>query len=247
MSDIKFGNYYNIKSDIHSMNSIFKLICLLIYSILLFLINDIILITMMSSLLLILIYISNVEIKLYFVILKNILPLILFIFIINILFGLPVIDTIISITKVLLIVLYASMISFSTTPKEMTKGIEKIIKPLSIFGVNTSKISFTISMAIRFIPIILNQSRKVLKSQSSRGLNFKNLSIKDKVLSLKSILFPMFMLSMQRSDRIADIMELRCYKFDKKKYKKEKIKSLDYLILTSHLMLIILCVYKYIV
>ncbi len=247
MSDIKFGNYYNIKSSIHDINPVFKIICLLIYSILLFLINDLVVIFMMSSLLIILMVISNIELKLYYSILKTVLPLIIFIFIINILFGIPFISTVVSILKIILIVLYASMISFSTTPKEITNGIEKIIRPLNIFGINTRKIAFSISLAIRFIPIIINQSTKVLKSQSSRGLDFKNGSLTEKIKSLRSMLFPMFMLCMQRSDQIADFMELRLYKFEKRKINKLSIGSLDSLVLISHIMLVVIYIYKYVV
>lgn len=246
MSDIKFGKYYNAESPIHNMNSLFKIISLLIYCILLFLIKDLLLIFVMSVLLIILISFSNVNYTYYLKSLKLVLPLIIFIVIINLIFKTQIIYTLISTLKLVLLILYSSMISFSTSIKDINDSLRRLLYPLHIFGVNTNKIAFSLSLSIRFISTIFEQGVKVMKSQASRGLDYKDGKIFEKIKSIKSIIFPMFMLSFKRSDEIADFMEMRLYKFENRETK-ITIKDLDILLLVSHIMLIILFVFKYMV
>lgn len=246
MSDIKFGKYYNIESAMHNMNPLFKLISLIIYCILLFIIEDVSLIIVMALLLMILISFSNINYIYYFKSLKLILPLIIFIIIINTIFNVSFVYTSISILKLILLILYSSMISFSTSLKDINNSLNKLLYPLCVFGINTSKVSFSLSLSIRFIPIIFEQGSKIMKSQASRGLDFKNGNLVEKIKSIKSIIFPMFLLSFKRSDDLADFMEIRLYKFEAVK-SKTKIKDLDVLYMLSHIMLIILFIFKYIV
>lgn len=246
MSDIKFGKYYNVESAVHNMNALFKIICLSIYCILLFLIQDMFLIILMSILLIILLSFSNINYIYYLKTLKIILPLIIFLIIINLIFNISLMHTVISIIKLILIILYSSLISFSTSLKDINEALKKVLYPLRIFGIDSNKVAFSIGLSIRFIPIVLEQSKKVMKAQASRGLDYKNGDIIEKIKSLKSIVIPMFILSFKRSDSIADVMELRLYKFDNKSTK-ISINDLDVLLLVSHIMLIMLFIVKYIV
>lgn len=240
MSNIKFGRYYSTTSDIHKMNPVYKLICLIIFSSLLLLVNDVVMVLIISILTIILMLASNVPIKLYLNNIRTIFVLIIFIIFINTIFRTPLINTIISTFKLILVVVYTSVVTFTTTPNEMTYGLERILYPLRKLGINTSYIAVSISLAIRFIPIIFEQGDKVLKSQASRGLDFNNGDLKTKIKSLTSILLPMFMLSFKRADSIADFMEVRLYNIEKSRcllnvYEK---RSFDDLVIFSHILII---------
>ena len=201
--------YYNGNSVIHNINPLCKLICILIFTFLVLIANNILFLGILTILTLIYIVLSEVPIKLYINNFKYIIPFILFILIIN----------------------------------DLTYGLEKLLSPLRIFGINTSSLSLTISLAIRFIPTIFKQGYKVYKSQMSRGLNF-NGALKEKIDKLMSLIIPVFNISLKKSDEISNVLDMRLYDSNKKrtKYKLIGFKVIDENILLIHIFVLILFV-----
>lgn len=236
--------YYNAKSDIHNMNPLYKFICLLIFSILLFIAKSYLLLIIIGVFTILLMISSNVPIRLYLNNLKTITLLIVFIFVINLVFSATATNTIFSISKLILIVIYSSMVTFTTTGSEMIDGLKKLFSPLKVLNIPISSLALSISLAIRFIQTIFEQAHKILKSQASRGIDFNDLSIRVKVKALTSIIVPMFMLSFKRADDVADVMELRMYDINSNKYKKYKVIEFDKLMLLSHALIILIYILK---
>lgn len=245
MYNFNIGKYYNVYSFIHEMHATYKLLCLILFSILILITNSLLFMVIMLLFTLLLMLISNVHFKLYFNTLKSVLVFIIFIFIINTIFMVPITTSIMIILKLLLLTMYSSILMFTTTTYDISKGLDDILSPLKVFKINTTVVSKSISLALSFIPMIFEQGEKILKSQASRGLDFRDSSLKNKVKSIVSIIFPLFMLSFKRADAIADSMEVKLCNLDSEyKVRDNKANMFDILILGTHIFLLFAYLYR---
>lgn len=238
MYNFKLNKYYNTESFIHNINPFIKIICVLIFTFLCLLSNNLLFLIILLFLLILIIYISNVPRNLYINNLKFILPMMVFIFIINLIFS-NIYSTFLSIIKLILFILYSQVLLYTTKPNDITYGLEKLLSPLKVFNINASSIALTISLALRFIPTIFIEADKVIKSQISRGLNFDG-NIREKCDKIMSVIFPIFDLSLKRGEDISYILDMRLYRVDgmRSKYKNDSISINDEISLLIHIMLI---------
>jgi len=141
--------------------------------------------------------------------------LLIFVFLVNFLFGVDVYSSFIMVGRVCLVVMYSSVLLFTTTTNELAFGFSSLLRPLVIFGVPVYKISMAIALSINFVPSLFLESNKIIKSQTSRGFDYRSGSFKDKVLGIRSVVIPMFVLAFKRADCVSDIMEVRQFSFNK--------------------------------
>lgn len=235
------SRYYNISSKIHNMNSLAKIICVLLFAIMLFLSFDIKYNVVLTILLILMLLNTKVPIKMYLKTVFSIKYLLMFIFIINLILKNDIYETIIIALRLIYIVLYTSILTFTTSPSEITYGLEQFLSPLKLFKLPISKMALSIALALRFIPNIIEQGNRILKAQASRGVDYYNSKFKDKLKSIKSLIIPIFILSIKRSDDLADCMELRLYDINKKRtnYRTNSWKLYDTIILLIHLLIVI--------
>ena len=125
--------------------------------------------------------------------------------------------TLIIISRLILLVLYTSILTLTTPPTEITYGLEKFLSPLKIFRFPVNKMALTISVALRFIPTIIDEGDKILKSQACRGIDFNTSNIKDKLVAIKSLVIPMFVLTIKKADELAEAMEVRLFSIHNKR------------------------------
>ena len=240
------GRYYPTTSDIHKMNPVAKFICLILFLILIFFINNMYLLFLFSFLTILIILLSNVPITHYLKVISSLKVLFVFIIIVNIIFNIPFYFSILSITKIVLGILYSVIIVFTTEFNDINYALNKLLSPLKILKIPVNQIVLSISLAINFIPIVFLQAEKIFKSQASRGIDFKYCNIKGKIIALSSILTPIFMLSFKRADEIADAMELRLYScsYTRTSYKVYGWRFFDILLLMIHSVLFILLIWR---
>ncbi len=117
----------------------------------------------------------------------------------------------ISLRLVLLIVL-ASLLTFTTSPLKLTDATEKLLSPLKKIGVPSHELAMMMTIAIRFIPTLLEETDKIIKAQKSRGLDFDSGGIVKRLRAMVPILVPLFLSSFRRADDLAMAMEARCYR-----------------------------------
>src|SRR5690606_28605122 len=108
------------------------------------------------------------------------------------------------ILRLVLIICISSLLTFTTKPTDLTLGIERVLSPLKLFRVQVSELALMISIALRFIPTLLEETQKILKAQTSRGADFTEGNIKDKILQIISLLIPMFIISFKRAEDLAN-------------------------------------------
>lgn len=236
MQEISINKYYQTKSDIHELNGFTKLISLLIFVIGMFKTNSINILSIYFIIELMIILLSNVPIKNYIRSIKAVRFLLIFIIIINLI---SKTDFIVPVTKIILIIFYSNIFIYTTTPNEITKSFEQLLYPLNYFKINTKKIAYTISLAITFIPNIFSQATRILKAISSRGID-NNENLKNKIITLKSIVFPMFILTIKKADYVSDVMELKLYDLDNVKYKPIQQSFLDTCFIIINVILLML-------
>ncbi|MCB9498277.1 MAG: energy-coupling factor transporter transmembrane protein EcfT [Bacillales bacterium] len=126
--------------------------------------------------------------------------------------------------RLITVVSLATILTLTTKPTELTLGTEYLMKPLKIFKINPEEFALIISIALRYIPTILDESFKIMDAQASRGADFKQGSLTKKVGQLVSLLVPMFVISFERSDQLADAMESRNFVPGKPKTKYRALK-----------------------
>ena len=117
----------------------------------------------------------------------------------------------ISLRLVLLIVL-SSLLTFTTLPLQLTDSTEKLLSPLKKIGVPAHELAIMMTIAIRFVPTLIEETDKIIKAQKSRGLDFESGNIINRLRAMVPILIPLFLSSFRRAEDLAMAMEARCYR-----------------------------------
>ena len=131
--------------------------------------------------------------------------------------------------RLVAVMLIAFALTLTTKPTDLTLALEWLFKPLNAIKINSEEIALIISIALRYIPTILDEATKIMDAQASRGADFKEGNIKRKVVQIVSLLVPMFVISFEKSDELADAMLSRNYVPGKPKthYHVLKFKTID--------------------
>lgn len=111
--------------------------------------------------------------------------------------------------RLVIIVTLSTILTLTTKPTDLTLGLEQLLKPLSIIRVSAEEIALIISISLRYIPTLLDEANKIMLAQASRGVDFSEGKLKDKIMQIISLLVPMFIISFKRSDELANAMEAR--------------------------------------
>jgi energy-coupling factor transport system permease protein len=110
------------------------------------------------------------------------------------------------------LIIGSSLMTFTTTPNQLTDGLEKVLRPLNHIKVPVHEIAMMMSIALRFIPILLEETDKIMKAQMARGADFESGGILKRAKSLIPLLVPLFVSAFRRANDLAMAMEARCYR-----------------------------------
>ena len=249
LNNIMIGKYYPISSRIHQMNPLSKIICTIFFIVVTFISYNIIFNICLLAFILLITLMSRVPLKIYFRTLTSLKVLLLFIVVINLILKIDVTITLVTLIRLISIVLYTAVLTLTTPPTEITYGLELFFAPLRLIGIPVNKMALSISLALRFIPTIIDQGNKILKSQASRGIDYYNSNLNGKFVALRALVLPMFILSFKRADELADSMEVRLYNINKKRtnYRLNKWGFFDTYMVLIHLLILIAIIMKEVV
>lgn len=243
LNNITFGRYYLKDSVVHKLNPILKILSLIIMIISIFFIDSYVDIIMLGSYLILSMVYSDISIKMY---LKNILGIrifLIFILIIDLIFFTGISKIIFDLFKIIFIIMYSSILTYTTVITELTYGIEELLRPLGKI-IPVSDIAMSISLSIRYIPSLTEEASRIIKAQKMRGVSFESKNIKEKITSICGILMPMFAMSIKKSQKLADIMDIRLYNYGRTKtnYRSNKWKKIDTLLLIFNVVILIIVI-----
>ena len=141
--------------------------------------------------------------------------------------------------RLISLIFMSSLLMFTTSSNQISNSIEKILKPLNHIGLNSRDIALTITITLRFLPIIFEEAKKILDAQKSRGANFKSKNVFKNVKSVLSILIPLIVSSINRADDLAMALESRCYDSDRNhtNFKVSRFKKSDLIAMICTLIL----------
>lgn len=146
--------------------------------------------------------------------------------------------------RLTLLIVGSSLMTFTTTPTLLTDGMERLFSPLKIIRVPVHEVAMMMSIALRFIPILLEETDKIMKAQQARGADFETGGLIKRAKALIPILVPLFVSAFRRAGDLAMAMEVRCYHGGKGRTKMKPLKykardTVAFLTLTAYLALII--------
>ncbi len=132
--------------------------------------------------------------------------------------------------RIVLMVGITSLLTFSTMSNDINNGLQSILSPLAKIKVPVGTISMIFSLTLRFIPLLFDETNKIMRAQASRGVDFAEGSIKSKVTQIISLLIPMFVLAFNKADDLANAMETRGYIVGEKRsrYDELKLQAVDF-------------------
>ena len=126
--------------------------------------------------------------------------------------------------RLILLIIGSSLLTLTTKPIELTDGLEKLMWPLSKIGVPAHEIAMMMSIALRFIPTLLQETDKIMKAQQARGADFESGNIIQRAKALIPILVPLFISAFHIASDLAMAMEARCYRGGKGRTRMNAIK-----------------------
>lgn len=224
--DITLGQYYPEQSVVHRLDARTKILGTLLYIIEIFLVNSFAGFGLVILTLGVLIGISRVPVRFIFKGLKAVVFIILLTFVLNLfMFDGTVLWhwKFLTITyeglyrscfmalRLILLIIGTSMLTLTTKPMELTDGLEKLLKPFNRFGLPSHEIALMMSIALRFIPTLLEETDKIMKAQQARGADFESGNLIQRVKNMIPILIPLFVGSFRIAQDLALAMEARCY------------------------------------
>jgi energy-coupling factor transport system permease protein len=148
-------------------------------------------------------------------------------------------------TRIFLLVVITSMLTLTTSPLELTDGLESLFKPFKSIGVPTHELAMMMTIALRFIPTLLEETERIMKAQMARGMDFQAGSLVKRMKNVVPLMVPLFVSAFRRADDLALAMEARCYRGGEGRTRMKQLKftTRDYLALAAVLVVTAVVVY----
>ncbi len=226
--DITIGQYYPADSIVHKLDPRVKIVCTMLYLISLFMFRSVAGYALCTVFLAVIIRLSKIPFKFITKGLKPIILLLMITLVFNLFFtsggNVLVSVGILKITdeglrasvymglRLVYLIVGSSLMTLTTTPNALTDGIESLLRPLNKVKVPVHEIAMMMSIALRFIPILLEETDKIMKAQIARGADLESGSIIERAKSMIPILVPLFVSAFRRANDLAMAMEARCYR-----------------------------------
>lgn len=227
MMDITIGQYYPGNSIIHRLDPRTKILCTLIFISAVFLAKTYLAYAVIAAFVAIILMIARLPVKLIVKSVKPLWMIIVLTMLVHFFTGKGEVIWswwILSITdeglnmgimmslRLVFLIMVSSLLTFTTSPIVLTDGIENLLRPFKKIGVPAHELAMMMTIALRFIPTLLEETDKIMKAQTSRGADFASGNIVKKAKNLVPLLVPLFISAFRRADDLATAMEARCYR-----------------------------------
>ncbi len=248
IKDFTLGQYIPTNSIIHKIDPRIKICLLILILVIIFCATNLFSLLFLTISVLTVLLISKISIKVYLKNLKVIIPIIIITMLLNLFYtsdGNVIFELWkIKVTtggvsrsvfmggRVILLILIGSVLTYTTTPNDLTDAIERLLSPLKYIelGGAVHAMSMMMTIALRFIPTLVEETDKIISAQKARGADFENGKLKDRIKAIIPILIPLLISSVRRAYELAEAMESRCYNggVGRVRMKVLKLKSIDF-------------------
>lgn len=227
MRDITLGQFVAGNSVIHKLDPRTKIGMMILYIVMTFLVKRIYFFAIPLAYLIIELILSGISLRYILNALKPIRILLILMFVLNLVFtkgenvwldlgfwqitGEAVLQSCFMTLRIILLVAGASMLTLTTSPLALTDGLERLLSPLKFFRFPAHELAMMMTIALRFIPTLMDESDKIRSAQMARGADFESGNVFRRVKSMIPILIPLFVSSFRKADELAIAMESRCY------------------------------------
>ena len=229
LRDITIGQYFPGHSFIHKMDPRMKIIAAVLYIVVLFVASRPLGLALGIAIVVLMYAVSKISPKMVVKSLKPVVPIIIFTAVLNLFFltgqGDPLLHVgfvriyregvamaIMMAVRIMCLIAGTSLLTYTTSPIQLTDGLERLLSPLKKLHAPVHELSMMMSIALRFIPILLEETDKIMKAQMARGAEYDQGNLLNKMKSLVPILVPLFLSSVRRANDLAMAMESRCYR-----------------------------------
>ena len=224
--DVTFGQFIPGNSILHRMDPRVKIILLCTIIATIFCTFNFYALGLITAFIIVAILLSGVPFKMYLKSLKVIMIIVIITSLLNIFYssGTPIFEFwIFKITldgifraiyvtvRIIALILISSALTFTTSPTDLTDAIERLMSPLKVFHIKVHEIAMMMTIALRFIPTLLDETDKIMSAQKARGADMESGNVFQKVKALIPVLIPLFVSAFRRAYELAVAMECRCY------------------------------------
>ncbi len=227
LKDITIGQYFPGHSSLHRLDPRIKIILTIVYIVLLFLVKNSAGFAVSILFLVVCYMVANIPLKMILRSLKPIVPILIFTSALNVLFvsgDHPIFDwgvfhitqegiyTAVTMSiRVLCLIAGSSLLTYTTSPIALTDAIERLLGPLKVLHFPVHELAMMMSIALRFIPTLIEETDKIMSAQKARGADLESGGLMQRARALIPILIPLFISAFRRAEELALAMECRCY------------------------------------
>ena len=227
LSDITIGQYYKAQSIVHRLDARMKLILTALFIVIIFLCRNFLSLALMFLLVFVSILASRVPFKMFFKSLKPILPIILFTAILNVFYNKMgsvllsfwivtitdkgVFTAVFMAIRIVCLIMCSSLLTYTTPPTELTDALERLLSPLKVFHLQVHTLAMMMTLALRFIPTLIEEIERITNAQKARGADFESGKFMQRVKAMIPVLIPLFVSAFRRAYDLSFAMSCRCY------------------------------------
>ncbi len=240
LKDVTFGQYYPVNSFFHKLDPRFKLLLLIAYIVMLFVANSFYGLALCALLLILAVIAARVPFGSVLRSVKGIIFLLLFTSVLNVFFhggehllwqwGIIKITTEglifagFLMVRLFLLVMGSVVLTLTTTPVALTDGFESLLFPLALIKFPVHVLALIMSIALRFIPTLMDETNRIISAQKARGADFDTGNIFKRIKAIIPVLIPLLISAFRRAEELGDAMDARCYSSEKKRTKYKKLR-----------------------
>ncbi len=241
LKDITIGQFFPGDSIIHRLDPRFKIVMTLIFIVMIFTGESLVCLGIGAVYTVTAVMLSGIKIKMFVKSIKPIMPFLLITAFLNILFvsggtvyfhwkfvkvtseGINV--SVFMIIRIVMLIAGSSLLTYTTSPVKLTDAVERLLSPLKKFKFPVHELAMMMSIALRFIPTLIEETDRIISAQKARGAEIDTGSLMNRAKNLVSILIPLFISAFRRADELATAMECRCYSGGEGRTRLRQLKS----------------------
>lgn len=227
LSDITIGQYYKENSFVHRLDARMKLLLTVLFIVIIFLCKNFLALSLMLLLTVVSVILSKVPFKMFFKSIKPLIPIIIFTVILNMIYikggtvllswwkieitTKGIFTAVFMAFRIITLIFCSSLLTYTTAPTELTDAVERLLSPLKVFHVPVHSLAMMMTLALRFIPTLIEEIERIMNAQKARGADFESGKFISRVKAMIPVLIPLFVSAFRRAYELSFAMTCRCY------------------------------------